>query len=66
MKIALEVISDLSVFNMVVAVVAKSCLTPCDPIDYSLPSSSVHGISQARILAWVDTSLSRGSFKIRD
>ena len=30
--------------------VAKSCLTLCDPIDCSLPGSSVHGISQARIL----------------
>ena len=26
---------------------------PCDPIDYSLPGSSVHGILQARILEWV-------------
>ena len=26
------------------------CLTLCDPMDYSLPSSSVHGILQARIL----------------
>ena len=25
----------------------------CDPIDYSPPGSSVHGISQARILQWV-------------
>ena len=24
--------------------VAKSCLTPCDPLDCSLPGSSVHGI----------------------
>ena len=29
------------------------CLTLCDPIDYSLPSSSAHGILQARILKWV-------------
>ena len=33
--------------------VAQSCLTPCDPMDYSLPGSSVHGIFQARILEWV-------------
>ena len=25
------------------------CLTLCDPMDYSLPGSTVHGISQARI-----------------
>ena len=28
-------------------------LTLCDPLDCSLPGSSVHGISQARILEWV-------------
>ena len=31
----------------------QSCLTFCDPMDCSLPGSSVHGISQARILEWV-------------
>ena len=29
------------------------CLTLCDPIDYSLPSSSAHGILQARVQEWV-------------
>ena len=33
--------------------VAQSCLTPSDPMDYSLPGSSVHGIFQARVLEWV-------------
>ena len=33
--------------------VAQSCLTLCDPMNCSLPSSSVHGIIQARILEWV-------------
>ena len=33
--------------------VTQSCLTCCDPIDCSPPSSSVHGILQARILEWV-------------
>ena len=33
--------------------VTKWCLTVCDPIDCSSPCSSVHGISQARILEWV-------------
>ena len=33
--------------------VAQSCLTLCDPVDYSLPGSSVHEILQARILEWV-------------
>ena len=33
--------------------VTQSCLTLCDPMDCSLPGSSVHGIFQARILEWV-------------
>ena len=32
----------------------------CDPMDYSSPGSSVHGISQVRILEWVAISFSRG------
>ena len=28
------------------------CMTLCDPMDHSLPGSSVHGILQARILEW--------------
>ena len=32
--------------------VAQSCPTPSDPMDYSLPGSSVHGIFQARVLEW--------------
>ena len=30
----------------------QSCQTLCDPMDYSLPGSSVHGIFQARVLEW--------------
>ena len=37
------------------------CLILCDPMGCSLPSSSVYGIFQARILEWVATSYSRGS-----
>ena len=32
--------------------VVKSCPTLCNPMDFSLPGSSVHGISQTRILEW--------------
>ena len=32
--------------------VAQSCLTPSDPMDCSLPGSSIHGIFQARVLEW--------------
>ena len=38
--------------------VAQSCPTPCDPLDCSLPGSSVHGIFQARVLVWVAVSFS--------
>ena len=39
--------------------VAQLCLTLCDPMDCSLPGSSVHGIFQARVLEWdaVDRTL---------
>ena len=40
----------------------QSCPTLCDPTDYSLPSSSVQEIPQARILEWVAMSSSSGSF----
>ena len=46
--------------------VTQSCLTLCDPMDCSLPDSSVHGTSKARILEWVAISFSRGSFRHRD
>ena len=35
----------------------QSCPTLCDPIDCSLPGSSVHGIFQARVLEWVAIAL---------
>jgi len=40
-------------------VCAQLCLTLCDPMDCSLPGSSVHGNFQARILEWVAISYSR-------
>ena len=39
----------------------QMCPTLCNPMDYSSPGSSVHGILQARILEGVATSFSRGS-----
>jgi len=41
--------------------VTQLCPTLCDPIDCSLPGSSIHGIFQARILEWVAISFSRRS-----
>ena len=46
--------------------IAQSCPTLCDPMDCSLPDSSVHGIFQARIFEWVATSFSRRSSRTRD
>ena len=41
--------------------VTQSCPTLCDPMNCSLPGSSVHGILQERIMEWVAISSSRGS-----
>ena len=38
----------------------------CNPMDCSLPGSSLHGILQARVLEWVAISFSRGSSQLRD
>ena len=46
--------------------VAKSCPTLCDSVDCGLPGSSVHGISQARILDWVAICFSRRSSQPKD
>ena len=46
--------------------VTQSCLTRSDPMDCSPPSSSVHGILQARTLEWVVMSSSRGSSQPRE
>ena len=45
-----------------IAVMSNSC----QPMDYSPPGSSVHGILQARILEWVAFPFSRGSSQPRD
>ena len=46
--------------------VAQSCPTPCNPMNCSLPGSSVHEILQGRILEWVAIPFSRGSSQPRD
>ena len=43
-----------------VCTLAQLCLTLRDPMDYSLPGSSVRGIFQAGILEWADISYSKG------
>ena len=41
--------------------VAQSCPTLSDPMDCSLPGSSIHGIFQARVLEWGAIAFSTGS-----
>ena len=47
----IEEIIDIYAFMRATSL--QSCLTLCDHIDYGLPGSSVHGISQTKILKWV-------------
>ena len=44
----------------------QSCPALSDPMDYSPPGSSVHGIFQERILEWITISFSRGYSWSRD
>ena len=46
--------------------VTQSCLNLCNPMECSLPDSSVHGILQARILEWVALPLLQGIFLTQD
>ena len=46
--------------------VTQLCLTLCNPVDYSLPDSSVHRILQTRILEWVAIPFSKGSSHPKD
>ena len=61
-----ELLINLTRLCCCCCLVAKSCLTLCDPMDCTLPGSSVHGISQARTLEWLAISFSRRSSQPRD
>ena len=52
--------------NIVIVAAVKLRLTLCDPMVCTSPGSSVHGISQGRILEWVAISFPRGSSQPRD
>ena len=54
------------IFFFFTVLVSQSCLILCDPMDYSPPGSSVHGIFQARLLEGVAIPFSRGPFQPRD
>ena len=49
---------------MKVKVKSQSCQTLHDPMDYSLPGSSTHGIFQARVLEWVAIAFSESLLKL--
>ena len=52
-KIVIHTVKSFGVDNKVSeSEIAQSCPTLCDPMDCSLPGSSVHGILQARVLDW--------------
>ena len=50
----------------VCAFLLQSCPALCDPVDCSLPGSSVHGIILAKIPEWVAISSSGGSSQLKD
>ena len=61
-----ELFADMDVERETESEVAQSCPTLCNPMDCSLPGSSLHGILQARVLEWVAIAFSRGSSRPRD
>ena len=68
-RISELMLTSVLVPSVCVCVCALSCLfvSPLyNPMDSSLPGSSVHGIFQARILEWVAISFSRGSSQPRN
>ena len=60
--------TPLEIHYMIIChhLITKSCPTLSNSLDCSPPGSSVHGITQARILEWVIISFSRGSSQLRD
>ena len=55
-RILLNFVHFCIVSNHLCVLVAQLCLTLCDPMDCTLPGSSIHGILQARKLEWVAIS----------
>ena len=65
-QLYLNIFKRLKIIYIYGAKSLQSCLTLCNPMDYSLPGSPVHGILQARILEWVTVSSARGSSQPRE
>ena len=66
MKFVLEVEEGKLKLYAIESEIAQLCPTLCDPVDCSLPGSSVNGIFQARVLEWVAIAFPRGSSPPRD
>ena len=66
MKFVLEVEEGKLKLYAIESEIAQLCPTLCDPVDCSLPGSSVNGIFQARVLEWVAIAFPRGSSQARD
>ena len=56
---ATERLTSIDSDSVVIVKVAQSCLTLCDPVDYT-----VHGILQASILEWVGIPFSKGEYAV--
>ena len=66
MRVLISFLKISALLLVCVCVHAQFCQTLCDPVDCSPPGSSVHRISQTRILEWAAISSSRGSSRLRD
>ena len=56
----------IAILSLVCVLVAQSCPTICNPVDYSPSGSSVHRVLPARTLEWVTIPFSRCSSQPRD
>jgi len=63
---AASLLPDVNRESELKVLVAQLHPTLCDPMDCSLPGSSVHRISHARTLEWVAMPSSRGSSRLGD
>ena len=62
----LPTLGPFGLLVLLILIHTQLCLTLCDPMDCSLPGSSVHGIFQARILEWLAIHYFRGCSWHRD
>ena len=63
MPVIISVATTKNIFAAAAAESLQSCPTLRDPVDYSLPGSSVRGILQARVLEWDAIAFSKNIFR---